>query len=184
MRYVEYVDSLYISALIEIKWWQWHQKYSLKWLSKQKEPTSQRNGDYTRIHDHRVKSTLRIHSRIYSASLASPRTKLFRLSHIPATHLAPSLYIYIYMENRVAGTGGNFDLRKFHRAFCSVVDQGGRLATADSSLSRDICRVTWIIVSSRTIIYEAFRFIDSELMERSVIIRGSSTVIFLSWKER
>lgn len=43
------------------------------------------------------------------------------------------------MENRVVGTE-DFDLLKFLRAFCSTVDQGGRLATTDCPLSEHLSR--------------------------------------------
>lgn len=43
------------------------------------------------------------------------------------------------MENRIDGVG-NFDLLKFLQAFCSTVDQGGRLATTDCPLSEHLSR--------------------------------------------
>lgn len=96
-----------------------------------------RDSDYTRIYDHRVKSTFRIH-RIYPASLATRELNFLDYPTSPQrTWRRYSFYIYGKPRGR---HWENFDLLKFLRAFCSAVDQGGRLATADSSLSEHLPR--------------------------------------------
>lgn len=113
---------------------QWRQKYSLNDAWSKKSGLHNEIPITPAVRDWRVRSTLRIHSRIYPASLATRELNLSQLS----PHSRDALRAVIYGKLR----WGNFGLLKFLRVFCSIVDQGGRLATTDCPLSEYIRRET------------------------------------------